>query len=169
MLFIPFYILKAKLGIELPYYVLNVSAGMAFYTLGYLFRNFQIRGLLLALVLSFYGVIIYIRPIDVPMWKITAAHSLSDVLLWLPVALTGIIAINGFAKLCFNKDNFFSWLGKYSMSFYCIHWIILQFVNLFWLGKERHIGFLCTVLVSNIVLLPIITVAIKRSRFKDIV
>lgn len=163
--FIPLYFIRLKYQIFIPYYFFNISSGLSFYTCGYLLKKFSPNINILLLITTGYilSIIFFSWSIDM------RTGNTSNILLFIPYAILGIITFNNWGGLIFKKPNILSKIGKDTMPYYCMHWCIIEIVALFFPNSKGpdFIYFGCLVL-ANIILLPIFTKLIYRSRYKFI-
>jgi fucose 4-O-acetylase-like acetyltransferase len=114
-----------------------------------------------------YAILLFVQPIQMNM---RAGKCLSPWWLYVPQSLLGILAINGIARKWLNRPNLFSRIGRDSMVYYCLHWIIILAVSIFFPARtECDFAFFFATVVANMVGLPLLNYAIKHSRWKGIV
>lgn len=167
--FLPVYYILDINGIRYPLYISNISSGMMFFTIGYLLRNHvSTKYETLALLVVYVIMIVYL-PMEVDM---RSGHlNKGFFVLWVPISVTGILAINGVFHNFFNKYNILSRIGSQTMSYYCMHWCVIIMVSMFFAVTENvpNIPFLIALIIANMVILPIATYLIKNSRFSYII
>jgi hypothetical protein len=150
-----------------PLYFSNVSSGLAYFSLGYLLRNYKPSDRALILFSLMYVILLFVQPIQMDM---RAGKCLSPWWLYVPQSLLGILAINGIARMWLNRQNLFSRIGQDSMAYYCLHWIIIVAVSIFFPAKTGcNFAFFFALVGANMVGLPLLNYAIKQSRFKNFI
>lgn len=163
--FIPLYYIRKQYQLPIPYYFFNVSSGLSFYTLGYILKNFKPNIIITILLALCYVLIAYNQPILVNMGSCTTSSPLF--LLWIPYALSGILAFNSLANQFFNYQNILSKIGQDTIPYYCIHWCIIELVAIFFTNSEGpNFIYFAILLLANIILLPLLTNLIYHSSFK---
>jgi hypothetical protein len=114
-----------------------------------------------------YIALLFIQSLQVDM---RMGKFLSPVWLYVPQSLLGILSINGIAAKFMNNTNILSIIGRDSMSYYCLHWIIILAVSIFFPVKfTDNFMFFYALILANIVLLPLLNYGIKHSKYKGIV
>lgn len=152
-----------------PLYVANISSGLIFFASGYCLRHFRytIRATVL-LSLAYIAVMIFM-PTTVDMRE---THlGLGWFPLWIPTALLGILAFNGVFKNLFNYKCMLSGIGRDTMSYYCMHWCIIMAVSCVIMSEPGvpDYRFLVVSVVAMIILLPVLTCLIKKSKYSYII
>jgi fucose 4-O-acetylase-like acetyltransferase len=114
-----------------------------------------------------YAILLFVQPIQMDM---RAGNCLSPLWLYVPQSLLGILAINGIARKWLNRPNFCSRIGQDSMVYYCLHWIIIVAVSIFFpVRTECDFAFFFALLAANMVSLPLLNYCIKCSKYRNIV
>ena len=152
-----------------PYWLSNLSSGMLFFVIGYKFRCFSPNKITIIILLAGYTCLMIFSPSVVNMR--TGILEMGVFLFWAPTALMGIFTINGIFKLIFTKSNILSTIGSQTMPYYCMHWCVIVAVSVFFKNEpgSPNIYFLCTLLLANLLILPIVTYLIKKSRFSYLI
>jgi surface polysaccharide O-acyltransferase-like enzyme len=154
-------------GIKLPIYLSNISTGMMFFSFGYLAKKIVTSKKVEFSILICYIIAVAFLDIKIDMRVGTFEP---NCFYWIPICLLGIYAINIAAKYLMNKPNIWSYIGKNSMGFYCLHWLIIQIISLFFVDDgTSNIPFLITLVIGNIIILPILVMLIKKSKYKSII
>lgn len=168
LVFIPYhYYIEANNVKYYPLYISNISSGLAFYSCGYLFKDYKPQIIQTLSLLGIYIFMSIFMPINVGMRS--GDSDSKFYLLWIPYSIIGIEAFNNITRLFFNKKNIFSFIGKETMPYYCMHMCVIEFTNIWCYNYNfsnwYHFGLL---VVSNVIILPIFTYLIKASRYKFI-
>lgn len=168
LIFIPYHYLVDYLNLKyFPAYISNISSGLAFYSLGYLLRNYKPGMRLSLLLFAIYIGVAYLSPVHVDMRSGQSESSLY--LLWIPYCLLCIVSFNSMAYHFINGNNILSKIGLETMPYYCMHWCVIELTSVFFLYYTVSDVFYFIALVgANIVLLPIMTSLIQKSRLKFI-
>jgi fucose 4-O-acetylase-like acetyltransferase len=155
-------------GVRLPYYISNISSGLAFFSLGYLLRNFRPNLPFTLFLLFVYCLLITLCPVSVDMR--TGGCGVGTLYMWIPMSLIGIITINNITRFIVKRENIFSIIGKDSMAYYCIHWIVINILRaIFPAYTTANWQFCFILIIGNLILLPIAVHLVKNSRFKTLV
>lgn len=150
-----------------PLYIANIPCGFVFYALGNRLKTFSLNRYGVAVITILYGLILYFYPVSFDMRSGACG---SNVWLLIPTSLLGIITINEVFKLIFNRYNILAYIGFNSMSYYCLHWIIIEVVSIFYYQNSSvNYEFLIVLLLANLVGLPLITSLLRKTKYKYII
>lgn len=124
-----FHLFKGNVNIDFPFYCSNILSGLAFYTLGFLLKDFKPSVLLFMSFMLVYmsSVCFFPQRVDMRSDTITSGCYIG----WITMSLIGIVVINHLCRIFFNFDNLISWVGKNAMPFYCWHLIVLKVISFF--------------------------------------
>lgn len=152
-----------------PCYISNISSGLLFFTIGFTFKNYKPNLYVTVVLLFAYSILAYYLPVYVDMRSGELVEGMF--LMWVPISVTGIITINGLAYFLINKPNILSITGAQTMPLYCLHWCIILIVSMFFttISGTPNIDFLLTLIITNIIFLPVLTSLINDSRYSYIV
>lgn len=155
----------SNLNINIPFYFSNIFIGMAFYAAGNLMSKWQYKK-----NIRFVCIIIYILSVSLfPQFVDLRTNTLisGNYFLWFFIGCASCVAFNNIFKSIENiVPNFMVEIGKDSIIYYTIHWLIISYSTLifnhFLNVKERWYMFLI-ILLSNIILLPICATLLKKN------
>lgn len=167
--FIPVHYLLELNHIRYPLWLSNISSGILFFTIGYIFRNFCLNKIFTMIILIGYIIVMIFYPTIVGM---RSGHLIcGEYLLWVPTAVMGILTINNLSYLLFKKRNLLSIIGSQTMPYYCMHWCVIVLVSIFFMTESDipNIKFLTVLIIANVIILPIATHLIKKSRFSYVI
>ncbi len=155
--------------IHSPLYIANISEGVIWYGMGYALRNFKINDLNLSVALVIvYLISIFYFPNIVTMRSNSTV--IGNYLLSFPQALLGIIAINSLFDNIPFKFSIFQNIGRNSMGYYCIHWIVLIWAGIFFDNSaQKGYEYISLAIISCCTLLPISIYLIKQTKWKTII
>ena len=143
----------------LPYWVANGASGFAFFVLGYGLREYECKWWITIPSLGIYLLccVVGFPMVDMMFNKLIAGNYL----LWIPVALCGIVTINTACRLISKYISIkpLELVGQYTMPIYVMHILVLltiQFVIIYFeiLGFYPYLVWLY--LVGYAVFLPIL-------------
>jgi fucose 4-O-acetylase-like acetyltransferase len=138
-----------------------------FFSFGYLAKKIVISKKVEFSILICYVIVVAFLDIKVDMRNGTFEP---NCFYWIPACILGIYSINIVAKYFMNKPNICAYIGKNTMGYYCIHWLIIQIISLFFVDEgTRNIPFLITLVIGNIIILPILLTLLKKSKYKSII
>lgn len=116
--------LAYNLGLKYPYYLSTVSLGLAAYSFGYTFREWQYTKKCLFISSALYLVIFILYPSFID-FRDNSLNDGGNYMLAVVFSLSGCIVFNNiFRKL--PNCIFLQFIGKNAMEYYVIHWIILN-------------------------------------------
>ena len=155
----------SKLYISIPFYFSNILIGMAFYAAGNLMSKWQYKT-----IIRFSCIMIYILSVSLfPQFVDLRTNTLisGNYFLWFFIGCASCIAFNNIFKSIENvAPNFIIEIGKDSIIYYTLHWLIISYstliLNYLFNVKEGWYMFLI-ILLSNIILLPICATLLKRN------
>lgn len=147
----------------IPWYIGNTLIGSLFYLLGFNFKHLQKINIYISL--SSYAIMIIFIPSLVNFFKCQIIYGYG--ICWLLSSWLGIVSINNiFQNVAFLRYNkFLVYLGRHSMRFYCMHWIILiifvpliktQFSNL------PDVLFVLLLILLCLIMIPIISFFMQK-------
>ena len=155
----------SRLNINIPFYFSNILIGMAFYAAGNLMSKWQYKT-----IIRFSCIMIYILSVSLfPQFVDLRTNTLisGNYFLWFFVGCASCIAFNNIFKSIENvAPNFIIKIGKDSIIYYTIHWLVISYsaliLNYLLNIKEGWYMFLIISLL-NIILLPIFATLLKRN------
>ena len=154
------------INIQIPLYIESVMLGLAFYSLGHYFADKQKNHIIVFLAIITYFIILIVIPssIDFRKNEVTLGYYSTAVLF----AISGCILINNLFNKFTCKYDLLSYIGKRSMAFYVLHWIVLRLCKLSMSVFETFdsISFIIFAIISCIIILPIITESLINSKYK---
>ncbi len=116
---------------ELPLYCENFLSGMGFYSAGYLLKQRQYSKLWFGLSVAVVGAIALFCPASVDMRTNNTATGIYWV--WIIYCLGGIVMIDNLARLYPPHKSLITSIlqhvGRYSMSYYVLHWVVMVIVT----------------------------------------
>ena len=161
---IPFLLIYTK-----PYWIANICVGIIFIFLGYKLKELQYNNYIFVVSIILYLLLQTLYPSAVHMRANHAAFG--SYILFYPIALFGIISINNIFKRIRYNFPLLSWVGRNSMGFYLIHWVIMTLVEtVFVLLSVNNLQlYTISLAVANIVFIPPLIYVIKKSRYSNII
>lgn len=165
--FIPLHYISVAYAFEYPWYLSNISSGMAFYTCGFLLKNIKITYRISLLICIIWFLISMVEPI----WVVMASGRSYSMLypLWILYCLIGILSINSVLKNFYNHRCVCSQIGMDSMSYYCIHWCVILLVSIFFKESNNpNWSFFLSLVIANIIFLPLLTKIISNTKYKNV-
>ena len=152
-------------SINKPLYMANICSGMAFYSIGHLFKECQYNNILFVVSIFGYMLAIWCGWNYIDMRTNVALRGYY--LLWIPTALAGIILINNIFKRI-GGNAFLAYVGRNAISFYVMHWILLtvakMFSDMLMVTDKYHV--LLLMLLFEILMLPISVVVLSTTKLK---
>ena len=157
---------------DIPLYFKNIPLGLSLMFIGYLAgKNIKQKYILACLVIYILLLIIYPSHLSV-----FGGMPYSGIWITGFIALvTGCASIKGIASsrlVTCNRtlSKVMEYLGKHSMSYYCIHWVILLSICYIPIGNNTQLRIrLVCMIISCIVLLPIFDRLVNCGKLKWIV
>lgn len=147
-------------------YIPNTFCGLFFYMVGYLMRDKQYNKIVLILGFLFYIVYVFIYPSYFDFRSNSVAPSYY--ILCILSCLGGIIVFNNiFKKL--PECKFLSYIGKNSMSYYVLHWIVLGIASIIFksiMNISANYVLFWLYIFANLLFLPILDIFISRENKK---
>lgn len=159
------YVLHA-MNVSKPLYIGNVSLGLAIFAIGHVMRELQYKRLVFVLCGIVYLLLLFLSvgSIDFRLNGVGKDSYLLPILF----SLCGCIVINNL----FRKGQWRIWILKYvgerAMSFYVLHWLVLLTcrIVLSLCGTNDRMTFLWVSILTCCVVLPIVTEALMRSKYR---
>lgn len=104
----------------LPYWVANGASGLAFFTFGYLLRDYESKSCIIVYLLCCF---VGFPMVDMMFNKLLAGNYL----LWIPVAVCGIVSFNALCKGLYKYIRIkpLELVGKEAMTIYVTHILIV--------------------------------------------
>lgn len=165
---IPFLCLIAPLmhfvDIKYPFYLANISSGLTYFGFGFILKDFKINNpyVIITLTALWISSIIYFpNMIDMRGNSLNSGYYI----LSFPQNLLGILAINSLFEKLQIKCNILSNIGKNSMGYYCIHWIILITTRIFFKGYT----YLIITIFCCLIFLPLSIYIISQTKLKKLI
>lgn len=152
----------------------NMCSGMAFYLIGIISSKRQYKKVWIAISLIVMTLIGFYTPTFVSMFSNTLQNN-GCYLLWYPFCISGIILINNLFKFLHSKGLLFpilNTIGKDSMAYYLIHFslpVLCCKLHLFKTPNGNHWEFLCYLLVTTAVLLPLCAMMLSRTKLRFLI
>ena len=154
-----------------PRYLANCATGMFFFIAGHKLHDIQYNWPICITAVIVYTAIYILHPSLVDMFS--NILKTGSYLLWFPFAIAGIVIVNAIAKLI-PPSAYMSILiraicsiGRNSMYYYVLHWIILVIVSIVTdiaargLAPKAYIAVQCA---ACLVILPVITHVINKHK-----
>jgi peptidoglycan/LPS O-acetylase OafA/YrhL len=153
---------------NIPLYLKNIPVGLSLMIVGYLVGK-DVENKYFWASLATYLFILIIYPSHLSVF---AGAPKSGIFFTGYVALvSGCISIKGIASLLSRKSvkiaNFFNYIGKHSMPYYCLHWILLLTICYIPIGSP--LPRLVCMIIACLVLLPIFEKMVKHGELKWII
>ena len=143
----------------------NMFTGLSFFAFGKWLKDKQANGQVVVCSTALYAIFIILWLIGTCEFPYLYTHAnvmqTGNYLLYLPVALAGIIITNTFFERLqpHLKFRVLTYIGRNAMDFFVIHWILLtlvQFIARYCFGCTDSNHMLVIMIASCVVLLPII-------------
>ena len=150
---------------EVPLYVSNISMAVLFMGLGYLLKPHLGKKWIGMVAAAVYLLCIVFLPTYVDMRYNTLLYG--HYYLWYVIALSGIVTINALFGLVQYRMPVLAYVGKNSMAFFCLHWILFTICRIvFLLAGWNYLGyaFVATALAACMLLIPFCNELLKRHR-----
>lgn len=151
------------LSFEVPLYVANISMAVTFMGLGYLLKPYLNNKWVNIGCSIAYLLFIIILPTYVDMRYNMLIFGYYH--LWYIIALTGIVTIIALFRLIPYRMPVLTYIGKNSMAFFCLHWIIFtvcRIVFLFAGWDYLSYPFVIVAMISCLILIPLINEFLNR-------
>ncbi|MBQ6751457.1 MAG: acyltransferase family protein [Bacteroidaceae bacterium] len=139
-----------------PFYLSNVITGLCFLYLGIYFKSLQYKRYIFYTCIVLYAIFC--------IWGLTRVDMRENKLiegsyiLYVPTCIFGIVSINNIVRYMPFKLRLLAYVGRNSMDFYVLHWILLYLVDILLILFDRELSglnlLLCYVL-TEIILLPL--------------
>lgn len=142
---------------ELPLYIANISMAIAFMGLGYLLKPYLKNKWLNSCCVVAFLLLIIIKPTYVDMRYNDLLYG--NYYLWYIIALSGIISIIALFRLIPYRMPVLTYIGKNSMAFFCLHWIVFTLCRIVFLlaGFDNYsYGFVISAVVASAAIIPLI-------------
>lgn len=140
-----------RYNIHKPLFLGNISLGLAVYTIGYKLRTLQFYKSILWFSILIY-VLIFIIQSDSIDFRVNNLKG-GIYLLAVSFAICGCVLINNCFKIISKSLGILEYIGRKSMSFYVMHWIIIQAVSM---SCNYHgWSLFVTICIASILFLPI--------------
>ena len=111
------------IGFHKPLYVANISLGLSVYGFGHLMRNVQYEKYVFALTGIAYLAIMFMMQSTID-FRTNMLHG-DNYPVAVLFALSGCVVINNLFKRMPFRICVLEWIGKRSMNFYVMHWLVL--------------------------------------------
>jgi fucose 4-O-acetylase-like acetyltransferase len=156
------------LNISKPWYILNITLGLFFYSVGYLLKDKQYKWSVFIAAMIVLILIAVFKDSSVSFANNSLIYG--NFYLWIIYAICAVIFANNFVKKINIRLVPLIKIGQDSMIYYVLHMIVIDIVLCFDdVFKFEKPFLLALLLLSNIVILPIANVALKHSKYKWIV
>lgn len=167
--YIALYYVRAEPHRWYPFWLSNISSGMLFFALGYWTRKLQFGVWGTVVLIAAYISVNLLVPTCVDMRSGQLIRGFF--LLWGPISLLSILTFNNTFRYFINKKNILTMAGRDSISYYCMHWCVIEIVSFFFHSNSQapHPGYFITLILANLIILPVATHLIKRSRLAYII
>ena len=156
---------------NIPYYIPNICMGLSFYATGHLSMKIKLTGnkyLFPAIIICMLFVCVFPQYVDVR----TNTLIYGTYVVWF---LSSVISCFIYTSLFRNLEHLFpAWLvtiGKDSMLYYVLHWILISYTSLIcgiFFNAESGWNLFFILLLCNILILPLLSYFLKSSRFEFI-
>lgn len=151
------------------YYISNVCSGLFFYIMGFYLKDkqYEMKYMVLGLLFYLLYAIYYHSYFDFRSNQINP----SFYILCFLSCIGGIIVYNNIFKRLFSNFKILEYIGRNSMSYYVLHWIVLGVMSILFkyiLNFEDGYLLFSIYLISNILLLPLLDVYISK-KFKWVI
>lgn len=150
------------LDVHKPLYVANISLGLSVYGFGHLMRQYQYKKYVFALACVTYLAILFMiqNSIDFRTNMVNGGNYLAAVLF----ALVGCVVINNLFKRMPFRISVLEWIGKRSMNFYVMHWLVLLLCSIIF--PYTGWAMLAVMVVACVVVLPMVDYMLSRTTLK---
>jgi len=155
-------------NISRPWYILNITLGLFFYSVGYLLKDKQYKGSVFIIASVMLVLIAVFKDSSVSFANNSLIYG--NFYLWIVYAMCAVIFVNNLLKKCNIRFVPLIKIGQDSMTYYVLHMIVIEIILCFDdVFKFEKQFLLVLLLLSNAVILPIANVALKHSKHKWIV
>lgn len=156
--------------IHLPIYVSNISSGLFFFSMGYLFKNIRIISTSLsAFVVTVWiaGVVYFPNEVDMKNNVLCCGNYL----MWYITSLVGIIGFNSFTRLNNINIPILSRIGRDSMGYFGMHAFIITSLGFIFERYYSVTSITCVAItiVTMITILPIFIWLFRKSGLKILI
>ncbi len=174
-----YYLLKNKLPIPMPPCLIEIAMGVVFFVIGNLMKDKQNESRVLIVCIMIYTAIVIMMPSYYDFRK--GSMSNGNLVMWVISSIAGIIVFNNFFKLKVFESFKMSLIGRYSMQFFCFHWVLFDltclvagwqieedgqvFGNFF--SKETNYMELVGLCLSSVIILPIYTYYVQKLKNRN--
>lgn len=139
-------------GNPLPRYFANVCSGLAFFSMGYVFRKIQFLTPVSIIAIIAYLLFVVFEISSVDMFPNTLVRG--NYLLWIVFSFVGCIAFNSIFEKIPYRFKLLSFVGKNSMVLYVTHFIILRLYEVItepfdMNGRVRVLGMFAVLAISE--------------------
>lgn len=144
--------------IKRPFYLGNIPLGLAVYSFGHLLKTKQYTRLIFILALLVYLVTLFLHPysLDFRANRIGNGYYLIAVI----SSLAGCILINNIFKNIPFEINLLERIGRYSMDFYVMHWIVLTICKIVF--PLNNCSMCVVMIIVSILALPSVTILLRK-------
>ena len=155
LIFMCFALLLFLNNVKYPLYLSNICTGLFFFLMGYIFKRVQFCQVLFILSLVGYSCfcIFGLTIVDMRLNKL-----LQGSYLFFPITcIMGIVLINNIIKSLNIRYKPLEFIGRKSMDFYVLHWIVITIVFIIINAFEIEISkksLLFSFIVANAILVP---------------
>ena len=154
------------MDISKPSYIGNASLGLAVFAIGHVMRELQYKRLVFVLCGIVYLLLLILSVGSIDF----RANGVGKESYMLPVlfSLCGCIVINNLFQKGQWRIGVLKYVGERAMSFYVLHWLVLLTcrIVLTSCGSHDRLTFLWVSILSCCVVLPIVTEALMRSKYR---
>ena len=157
----------------IPCIVKNVLMGLLFYLSGCLLKRIQFckSSLFISLLVSFFAIFLYPSHVDFRTGSILQGVWIMYVI----SSLALILLVNNLFAIKIFQISFLVNIGRNSLSYYCVHWILFEIVFMIcdyaWLFDTGHTNYMAfwTLIICCVVFLPLYSYLanIIKLRFND--
>lgn len=155
-----------EIGYSKPYLLANCCSGLFFYSAGHILKEYQYKTSIALLSMVIGITILFMFPSIVDM---RSNHLFSgNYFIWCLYCIAAIITFNNLSR--FLKIGLIttpmSFIGRNSMIFYVLHWIIMTVVLTICIIAGNSNIFVWLAIAANAVLLPIISIVVNKANNK---
>lgn len=150
------------IGFHDYFYIANASTGCLFFASGYILKDKQYSKWYIILFVCIYILYVYFYPSYFDFRSNTIDNN--SYIFCILACIGGIIAVNNIFRFL-GGLKFLNDIGKNSMTYYVIHWIVLGLSSLFFrnlLNMSDGMKLFICYCLANIILLPLADMAFNR-------
>ena len=141
-----------KMNIVEPVYLGNMSLGLAVYAFGHMMKDYQYKCPVFTFAVFIYFAVLLFEPSRID-FRVNDC-CIGYYFLAFAFSLSACIAINNLFRRLNFRIGFLEWIGKRSMNFYVMHWIVLLSISIVFSASGWTKFF--ALMIGCIVILPIL-------------